>query len=293
VALVDSGRLDYLPGEYDSDSLLWVHGPLDGRFGPGSAAAARGGQRYFPTSGGFVDYLVLNAGRPLFRDGRVRRAVEYALDRPRLAVAYRDEPADQIVPPRVDGFPAGAAYPVDGPDLTSARRLAGDRSRHAVLFYCTFFPFGDDGLRAVAPAVKAELARIGIAVAIVRKDECPREYDAAARRADLLLVTNFGTITADPLAYLDPALADGSYGSALRPGPWNDASFRRRFEAARALHGLARTRAYVRLERELMRAAPFAVYGVSSFGQYLSPRVGCRMTTAATTLLDLVALCPA
>ena len=40
-----------------------------------------------------------------------------------------------------------------------------------------------------------------------------------------------------------------------------------------------------------MRAAPFAVYGTFSFGQYVSPRIGCEVTTAATALLDLVALC--
>jgi hypothetical protein len=41
-----------------------------------------------------------------------------------------------------------------------------------------------------------------------------------------------------------------------------------------------------------MRAAPFAVYGTFSSGQYLSPRIGCKVTTAATYLLDVVALCP-
>jgi hypothetical protein len=41
-----------------------------------------------------------------------------------------------------------------------------------------------------------------------------------------------------------------------------------------------------------MRAAPFAVYGTFSFGQYVSPRIGCEVTTAATDVLDLLALCP-
>jgi peptide/nickel transport system substrate-binding protein len=292
VALVDRGRLDYLPEDYDSDSLLWRHGPLDRRYGPDGAAAGRGPHRYVPTSGGFLDYIVLNAGRPLFRDVRMRRAVNYALDRPRLAAVFHDSPGDQIVPPRVGGFPSGAVYPVNGPDIATARRLAGGQRRHAVLFYCTFFPFGDDGLRPVAPIVKADLARIGIDVSIVRRDECPRDYDSGSRRADLLLVTNFGSSVNDPLPYLDPALAHGSYGSALGRGPWDGAPFRRRFGAARALRGLARTRAYARLERELMRAAPFAVYGTFSFGQYLSPRIGCRVTTGTSELLDLVALCP-
>jgi hypothetical protein len=291
VALVDRGKLDYLPAEFGWPSLLWRHDVLDDRYGPGSAAAEHGGQRYFPTTGSFLDYIVLNANRPLFRDVRMRRAVEYALDRQHLAAAYRDVPSDQIVPLSVPGFPAGAVYPVDRPDLTTARRLAGNRARRAVLTYCTFFPFGDDGLRSVAPIVKADLARIGIDVSIVRVDECPTDYDASSNRADLLLVTNFGQSLRDPEPYLDAALARGPYSSALGPGPWRSASFRHRLEAAGVLRGTARTRAYARLVRELMRAAPFAVYGTSSFGQYLSPRIGCTVTTPATGLLDLVALC--
>lgn len=292
VALVGRGAVDYLPVDYDGDSLLWRRGVLERRYGPASAPARRGDQRYFPTSATFLDYIVLDATRPLFRNASMRRAVNLALDRPALAASFHDDPADGIVPPAVHGFPAGAEYPLDGPHLAAVRMLVGAARRHAVLSYCTFFPYGDDGLRAVAPIVKANLARIGIDVTVVRADECPQRYDAASRRADLLLVTNFGSDVPDPLAFLDPALARGTYGSAFGPGPWNDASFRRRFEAARSLRGAARTAAYVRLEHELMRAAPFAVYGTFSSGQYVSPRIGCETTTAAGGLLDLVALCP-
>ncbi len=234
VALADRGALDYLPIDFDITSLLGRWGVLDRRYGPESTAAKHGGQRYFPTTGGFVDYIVLNANRPLFRDARLRRAVNYALDRPTLAAAFHDSPGDQIVTPAVDGFPAGVVYPLDGPDLVTARRLAGDRHRSAVLTYCTFFPFGDDGLRSVAPIVKANLARIGIDVAIVRTDECPADYDTSSSRADLLLVTNFGSQVNDPLALLDRALARGRYASALGSGPWYSPPFLHRFEAARA-----------------------------------------------------------
>jgi hypothetical protein len=48
----------------------------------------------------------------------------------------------------------------------------------------------------------------------------------------------------------------------------------------------------VRIERDLMRAAPFAVYGAFSGGQYISPRIGCRAANASSDLLDLLALCP-
>jgi ABC-type transport system substrate-binding protein len=235
---------------------------------------------------------VLNTERPLFRDVRMRRAVNYALDRPALSASFHDTPGDGIVPPSVDGFPPGTIYPIDGPDLATARRLAGDGSHRARLTDGTFFPFGDDGERQVAPIVKKNLARIGIDVTIVRIDECPQEYDAATKQADLLLVTNFGEIVSDAVPYLDSVLNEGRYHAALGRGPWYSASFRRRLERLHVLRGAARTAAAQRLERELMLAAPFAVYGIFSGGEYVSPRLGCKVATGAKGLLDLVALCP-
>ena len=252
VALVDRGELDYLPAEFDGDSLLWRHGVLDDRYGPGSAAAEHGGQRYFPTTG-----QLPRLHRAQREPPALPRRADAACGQVRARPAARSQrPSTTSRATRssrraVDGFPAGAVYPVDGPDLATARRLAGNRARRAVLTYCTFFPFGDDGLRSVAPLVKADLARIGIDVSIVRTDECPTEYDASSNRADLLLVTNFGQSLRDPLPYLDPALARGPYASALGPGPWRSASFRRRFEAAQRA---ARARAHARLRAARARA---------------------------------------
>ena len=222
----------------------------------------------------------------------MRRAVNEALDRTKLARSFHDVPGDEIVPQSVGGFRSGTVFPTGAPDLAAARGLAGGRPRHAVLAYCTFFPFGNSGLAGIARSFRTNLARIGIDVSIVRLQDCPRRYDAASRRADILLVTNFGTFVNDPDAYVQLALRRGAFGSALGPGPWYGAAFQRRLAAARVLRGDARTAAYVRLVRELTRAAPFAVYGTFADGQIVSPRVGCALTNGADDFLDLVALCP-
>src|SRR5262249_39217563 len=67
VSLADHGELDYLPDGGNAGPLVSGGGPLDKRYGPGSAAARRGGERYLhgPTPGwGGVG---LNAAPPLFR----------------------------------------------------------------------------------------------------------------------------------------------------------------------------------------------------------------------------------
>jgi peptide/nickel transport system substrate-binding protein len=292
VALVDRGGLDYLPVEYSTESPLVPGGVLDRRYGPHSDSPAGARPRYVLSSLPFLDYIVLNAGRPLFADARRRRAVNYGIDRAALALAYRDRPGDTIVPPVVPGFRAGASYPLRAPDVARARGLLGGVRHRAVISYCTYFPFGDFDLGRIAGIVKAQLARIGIDASTVSTQQCPQRYDAGVRRADLVLVTNFGSGVRDPASFLEPALEPGAYGAALGPGPWSDASFRRRIAAARALRGEARTKAYLGIERELMRAAPFVVYGTFSGGQYVSPRLGCRIATPASDLLDLLALCP-
>jgi ABC-type transport system substrate-binding protein len=288
VALADAGALDYLPSANDP---LAPGGPVARALGPGSAAARAGRQRYFLEPLPWFDGLVLNAGRPLFADVRLRRAVNYALDRKALAKAFDDAPSDQIVPPAVPGFRPGRIYPLEGPDIGAARRLAGLRPRRAVLWYCTNGVFGGPGQRRIAQMVRSELARIRIAVSITTSD-CNQasRYDETSRSADLIMFST-GAPERDPAAFFDVALADGRYGSALGPGPWNEPSFRKRVAQARSLRGQARVEGYARLVRELMQAAPFAVYGSFVSSEYFSPKVVCKLFQPAGGFVDLGTLC--
>jgi hypothetical protein len=49
--------------------------------------------------------------------------------------------------------------------------------------------------------------------------------------------------------------------------------------------------AYRRLDDELMRMAPFAVFGSWLWSQYVSPKLGCKLFQAEYGFLDLGALC--
>src|SRR5206468_1951383 len=82
------------------------------------------------------------------------------------------------------------------------------------------------------------------------------------------------------------ALDGRTYGAALGRGSWSRPSFRRRVARAAALPGGARTRRYARLARELMRAAPFAVYGSYVSVEYFSPRVRCKVFERAGGHVD-------
>jgi ABC-type transport system substrate-binding protein len=221
----------------------------------------------------------------------MRRALEYALDRRTLGRNYADLPSDGLVPLAVPGFGAQQLYPLTRA-LEEARRLAGAHRRRAVLYYCTNGPFGGTGHARVAALIRAELARIGIAVSIVAPPCAPdSRYDAHSRQADLILASVFNPVL-DPEPFLATILArTNSLGSALGRGLWTQRRFLTRVRLAHALRGTARLDAYRQLERELLRAAPIAVFGSFYEGHYFSPRVGCRIIPPGVGAVDLGALC--
>jgi len=291
VSLANAGAIDLLPQDFDNTTSFFdPGGVLAHRSGAESEAARTGQQQYFLYPAPLLDYIVFNTNRPLFRDVRLRRAVNYAIDRRALAAAFGDAPADRIVPPAVPGFPAGRAYPLDGPDLVTARTLVGRASRHAVLHWC-----GPDARqRTLAHIVSSDLARIGISVSVTASQNCPKNsrYDVQMKRADMILFSGLQSEERAPAPFLDQALTrGGSFGSALGPGIWATAGFRERLVRAAALRGPTRSRVYVRLVDELTRAAPFAVFGSFIWSEYFSPKIGCRVFQAEYGVVDLGALC--
>ena len=291
VSLANAGAIDLLPQDFDNTTSFFdPGGVLADRSGAGSAAARAGRQQYFLYPAPLLDYIVFNTNRPLFRDVRLRRAVNYAIDRRALAAAFGDAPADRIVPPAVPGFPAGRIYPLDRPDLETARKLAGRVRRHALLYWC-----GQDARRrTLAHIVTSDLARIGILVSATASRSCPKNsrYDAQAKRADMILFSALQSEERDAAPFLDQALArGGSFGSALGAGLWTTPGFRKRLARAAVLRGPTRSHAYGRIVDELTRAAPFAVFGSFIWTEYFSPKVGCKVFQAEYGVVDLGALC--
>jgi len=194
------------------------------------------------------------------------------------------------VPPAVPGFAPGRSYPLDA-DLRAARRLAGGRKRQAVLWYCTNGVFGGTDQGRIAALLRSQLSRIRMSVSITTSD-CNQDslYDAASRGADLIMFGG-GSPERDPMGFLDAALADGAYGSAIGPGPWRAPAFRRRVERARALRDDDRVAQYRRLVDELMRAAPIVVYGSFVAPEYFGRGVGCKVFQPALGFVDLGTIC--
>ncbi len=199
VALLDGGSIDYVPFDYDTLGALAPGGAIDRQYGPDSDAAPEA-QRYFRSPAPGVDLLAFNTRRPLFRDVNVRRAVNEALDRPAIIAVWGDAPNDRYVPPALLDSVSGSAYPIAGPDLTRARRLAAGAKGEAVLYFC-----GEPSNNRVAAAIRANLAEIGIRVRPAPSLDCTLGRDPKIDKADLMLLSPVTSIV-DPAPFVEAAL---------------------------------------------------------------------------------------
>ena len=134
VSQIERGEADHL-GEFDllSASPLVANGAVADRYGPPHRA---GSPRFFVSPLLAVNHIAFNAQRPLFSDPRLRRAVNFALDRRAIADTYGWPPADHYLPPGMPGYRNAHLYPSGRPDLERARALARGRGGRAVLDVC-------------------------------------------------------------------------------------------------------------------------------------------------------------
>jgi peptide/nickel transport system substrate-binding protein len=264
-ARIAKGTLDYMV-------------EFDAALAPDGAAARAAGDRYrlTPDGTGGVKFIGLNWARSLFADARLRRAVQYALDRSALAALDGNRPATRLLSPRVLGYEATPLYPAR-PNLAAARRLAGPRPREGV--FLTFLSGPRD--EAFVRTVREALAPIGVTLKVVRLTSRDFANGAAgarakARRADLY----WGGATAngpDPVDYLR--------GLALPPA---DAAELARLDKLRSPR---REAAAAALARRLEREALFAVYKQDRVPELVSPRLGCIVHQPQYAGVDLAALC--
>jgi peptide/nickel transport system substrate-binding protein len=266
---------------------------LAARYGRGSPAAPTRGRRYFVRPRLDVEYLAMNTSRPLFADPKLRRAVNYALDRRAIARAseaggYPVQATDQFLPPGMRGFRNIHAYPLI-PNLARAKQLARGHGGHALLYTCA-----KSYCLSIAQLIQSELAPLGVSVEIktFRIGLFVKHTGTRGEPFDLA----FTGATAD---YPDPSNFLNSFfdGSSIRAtgngniSYFDEPAYNRRLTAATQLQGLRRDRAYEALDADLTReAAPGAALYNETEQSFFSARIGCQVYQPVYGV-DLAALC--
>jgi YVTN family beta-propeller protein len=263
---------------------------LRARYGPGSAAAKAGRQRFFVDPTLATYFLALNTSRPLFADAATRRAVAFAVNRRalvRLASAFfTTEPTDQYLPPGSAGFRDARLYPAT-PDLDTARGLVQGREGTAVLYTLT-------SSLPVALLVQAYLAPIGIHVDIrtFAADELRERLGTRGEPFDLT-IDAWSADMPDPAAMLAPLL-DGDRIAATRNtniAYFDDPAVTRRLHEAARLTGPKRNAALGALDVAVARtSAPYVALANVAQHDVFSRRIGCQIAQPVYGI-DLAALC--
>ena len=84
--------------------------------------------RFFVGPTSCVNYMAMNNARAPFDNLNLRKAVEYAIDRPaqvRLLGAYAGKRTAQMLVPGIPGYKPFNAYPIKGADVAKAKAVGG------------------------------------------------------------------------------------------------------------------------------------------------------------------------
>ena len=282
---IEAGKADYA-----LDGLPRDAGPrLESEYGPGSRAAKEGHQQYFINEADAMRYLHMNASRPLFSDVRLRRAVNYAIDRRALVAQGRrfaegnpfnaGEPTGAYLPPAMEGATESNMYPLT-PDLRRAKRLAGHVHAVGVMYTPNVPPWLQE-----AQVVRRDLKPLGIAVQ-VREFPLGEFFARLTRRGEPYDLAVSGWYFANT----DPAWVVGMFAGE-NFSRFDDPAFDRKLEAASRLSGTKRYRTYSRLALELERdLAPAAAFSINASRDFFSARIGCQVYQPVFGI-DLAALC--
>jgi len=261
-------------------------GPLDTRYGSNKRMA--GSPRLVQTPVLGLHFIQFNTSRGPFATVRLRRAVNYALDRRALASALGEMPTDAYVPAGTPGAAQVRVYP-DTPNLSRARALAGGFHGAVSLYTCK-----EQDCRARARLIRGSLAPLGITVKIKAFDDPYAPAEAAGSRYDML-DAGWYLDWPEPSAMLNGLLTSGGYRPSWLPPPLEiPSSYSRRLDNAGRLTGRARESAYARLQIDVERhVVPFAVYSQARIPEFFSARMGCLLTNPVMGAVDLGALCVA
>jgi peptide/nickel transport system substrate-binding protein len=249
-----------------------------------------GGSRFFLSPGWALGGYILNSHRPLFKNNpRLRRAVNFAVDRNALLRGRAGRAADQLVPPGIPGFRNAAIYPLKRPDVRKARELArGNLRGRTVILYTIDVP----SERARAQVLAGNLEKIGLKVdlktlpPVAYFDQIIDNPRAAFDIASFDWLPDY----IDPYQYTN-LFFDGRHHGGRSLSRFDSPRFNRLLRRTARLSGQARYRAYADLDLKLSRdAAPFLIIGYWSEPTFVSNRVrvGCL---DLSPYVDLAAVC--
>jgi ABC-type transport system substrate-binding protein len=216
--------------------------------------------RYFVNPGVNVFYVALNTSRPAFKNVNVRKAVNYAIDRPamlRVGGLLAGKRTDQILPPSMRGFRDAKLYPIKGADPAKAKQLSGGASSDVTILHTT----------SASSVARGQILQFNLKQMGMNPKLKPQPFGVAIKTAgdkrgdfDAFLIGWLADYP-DPFDFIN-VLMDGNNIQDSNNSNYaylNIAKYNKAMNAAARLSGNPRYEAYGKLDVDLMKnAAPWA-----------------------------------
>jgi peptide/nickel transport system substrate-binding protein len=271
---VKAGQADYDAGGLPATA----HAQLAQQFGVNKG-------RYFVKQGLNVDYIGLNTSRTAFKSAGMRKAANFAVDRPalvRVRGAFAGHRDDQLLPPGLAGYRDIKAYPIKGSDYAKAKTMATQAGGcKDVTLYTGNSSIGQN----LAQVFKYNLGQIGCNVN-VKLLQGFQIYIATGTKGEPYDAAFLGWFAdyADPYDFIDILLN----GENIHESNNNNLAYlnvpalNKQMRAANALSGDKRSAAYQALDQEITtKYAPWAAYENRNIREFVSARTGGYLFEAA------------
>jgi ABC-type transport system substrate-binding protein len=248
-----------------SASLAKQYGVNKGRFQVG------------PTS--CMSYMSMNNARAPFNNLALRKAVNWAIDRPaqvRLLGAYAGKRTDQILVPGIPGYKPYNVYALKGADVAKAKQVGGSAIASApeINFVHTTSQVSTNR----AQVAEYNLRQVGFKVKDVPTPATTFYQVVGARNTTYNMTSNGGWCADyfDPYDYIN-VIFNGRNIQANNNvfySYFNNATFNAQMDHAANLSGAARAKAYAKLDEELMvKYAPVVPYLIDNDHFFTSARL--------------------
>ena len=248
-----------------------AHADLATQFGVKKGGAGR----YYVNSYLGTSYVALNTSRAPFSQLNVRKAANFAIDRPalvRVSGKFYGKRTDQILPPGLAGFREATIYPIKGADPARAKQLAGSASNTITLIHTT------SALRtAQAQVIKYNLEQMGLKVQTKPLPFAVALSTISTRGADFdAYVGGWVADYPDPFDFINVLLDGGNIQASNNSNYayYNNANYNKQMNSLAKLSGDARYAGYGKLDIEIMRnGAPWAPFANPNSREFISARL--------------------
>ncbi len=235
--------------------------------------------RFFVGATSCVNYMAMNNARAPFNDVNLRKAVNWAIDRPaqvRLLGAYAGARTSQILVPGIPGYKKFSAYAVQGANIAQAKKVGGSAIASAPTLNVIHTTSSYSTNRA--QVAEYNLKQVGFKVNDVPTPATNYYQVIQTKGTTYNFVTNGGWCADyfDPFDYLN-VLFDGSKIQASNNNNYsyfNNSTFNKELTVASSLSGSQRAAAYQKLDNQLMvKYAPVVPYLISTNRYFVASRV--------------------